>query len=124
MWSLGLTAAITLQAGPGLGAALAETFARAGHPVAIGARTLSKLETLAASINETTQGTGSPQVKAFSVDATDTRSVRDFVKKASGAWSADTHLHVGVWNPNTGFGIRPFQEWTEAQVNEALQVQV
>lgn len=111
------------QAGPGLGSALAEAFALAGHPVAIGARTQSKVDKIANEINEKIDN-GYQNVKAFSVDATDTNSVRQFVKQASKAWSPDTFLHVGIWNPNAGFGARPFNQWTETQMQEAFKVQV
>jgi len=88
---------------------------------------LDKLQSLATSINSSINKESQGKqdlVKAFSVDASDVQSVRNFVRQASKAWTTDTNIHVGIWNPNAGFGIRPFQQWSEQQVAEAYQVQV
>jgi NAD(P)-dependent dehydrogenase (short-subunit alcohol dehydrogenase family) len=63
-------------------------------------------------------------VKPFSVDASDSESVKKLVESAAGAWGPSAVLSVGIWNPNAGFGMRPFMEWTEEQVEMAVRVQV
>ncbi|CEH13721.1 17 beta-hydroxysteroid dehydrogenase type 3, HSD17B3 [Ceraceosorus bombacis] len=80
----------------------------------------SNPQSLADSINSSLP---SPLVKAFSVDATSSSSVSQFVADASKAWP-DAKPHVGVWNPTVGFGFKPFLKWTEAEVREAFEGQV
>jgi NAD(P)-dependent dehydrogenase (short-subunit alcohol dehydrogenase family) len=58
---------------PGTGQSLVKIFARAGHPVAIVSRTLSKLQTQADEINALVKQ--SDRVKPFAADATDEAAV-------------------------------------------------
>ena len=62
-----------MGAGPGMGQSLVKIFARAGHPVAIVSRTLSKLQTQADEINALVKQ--SDRVKPFAADATDEAAV-------------------------------------------------
>jgi NAD(P)-dependent dehydrogenase (short-subunit alcohol dehydrogenase family) len=68
---------IVLGVGPGLGAAVARRFAAAGHPVAIAARTVGRLEPIAAEI-EAAGG----RVKAYECDAIDENDVVDLFDTA------------------------------------------
>lgn len=62
---------IIVGAGPGLGFALAQTFAAAGHPIALLARSADKLETLAAELR-----TNDADVRGYAADASDPASLR------------------------------------------------
>ncbi|WP_432164072.1 SDR family oxidoreductase [Streptomyces tendae] len=62
--------AIIVGVGPGLGTALARTFAEAGHPVAILARSQERLDRYASELS------GSGPVRGFGADAADPGSLR------------------------------------------------
>lgn len=83
-------------------------------------RSAGPLEALA---NEINGELPAPKVKFFTVDATNTDSIRKLVEDAGKAWP-EAKLHTGVWNPTAGFKIAPFTEWSEQDMRGAFEAQV
>jgi short-subunit dehydrogenase len=74
---MSLGTAIIVGAGPGLGIALARTFATAGHNIALLARTAGKLETFANELRH-----DDVDVRGYSADASDPASLRGALSRA------------------------------------------
>jgi NAD(P)-dependent dehydrogenase (short-subunit alcohol dehydrogenase family) len=82
--------AIVLGVGPGLGAALGRRFAKAGYAVALAARNLERVKTLAAAI--AAQGGAA---RAYATDATDAGAVQALVAHAEAELGP---LEVAIYN--------------------------
>jgi len=81
--------ALIVGAGPGLGTALAKKFASEGYDLALAARNLDRVETLAAELSK-----GGATAKAFKVDVTNEDSMKSLfadVEKNVGAISVAVH---------------------------------
>ena len=127
--SLSKQIVVVLGAGPGIGFSVARKFSALGHPVALLARSLDKLEELAGQLNANDKG---GRAKAYAVDATDEQGLRstvaqvekDFSSGSVGEAHRGARIHTGVFNPNGGMSRKPFLELTTADIKEAYQIQV
>ncbi|MER5520771.1 SDR family NAD(P)-dependent oxidoreductase [Streptomyces sp. NPDC002763] len=94
--------ALVIGVGPGLGLALAEAFARDGHPVALFGRDAARLDKYATEL--TTEGR---TARAYSVDAADPEGLEAALKRAADELGAPEVLvyNVAVMSPDTPTGL-------------------
>ncbi|KAJ3191637.1 hypothetical protein HK101_007535 [Irineochytrium annulatum] len=105
--------AIVFGAGPGLGAGVARAFAQKGYSVALMARTASKLDAIADSINAAGgKAKGFPADISESSIATAFRAVRAEFKNAP--------IRVAVYNASS-FGMKPFLDTTRSEIEDSMQ---
>ncbi|MBW8801483.1 MAG: SDR family NAD(P)-dependent oxidoreductase [Streptomyces sp.] len=110
-----LGTAIIVGVGPGIGIALARTFADAGHPVAMLARDRAKLDTYAAELASTGQN-----VRGYAADAADPDNLRAALRSAITELGAPDVLvyNVGVLRRDSPVGGDD-QDWVD---NAAINV--
>jgi len=115
-----LGTAVIVGVGPGIGAALARTFATAGHPVAMLARDKARLDTYAAELAATGQ-----DVRGYAADASDPGSLRAAVRSAITELGAPDVLvyNVGVLRPDAPTGGDD-QEWAHVTAINVLGARV
>jgi short-subunit dehydrogenase len=117
---MALGTAVIVGAGPGLGAALARTFATAGHPVAMLARDKARLDTLAAELAST-----GPCVRGYAADAAEPGGLRAALRSAiTGLGAPDVLVYnVGVLRPDSPTGGDD-QEWANVTAINVLGARV
>ena len=117
---MALGTAVIVGVGPGLGAALARTFATAGHPVAMLARDKARLDTLAAELAST-----GPGARGYAADAADPASLRAALRSAITDLGAPDVLvyNVGVLRPDSPTGGDD-QEWANVTAINVLGARV
>jgi NAD(P)-dependent dehydrogenase (short-subunit alcohol dehydrogenase family) len=115
-----LGTAVIVGVGPGIGAALARTFATAGHPVAMLARDKARLDTYAAELAATGQ-----DVRGYAADASDPGSLRAALRSAITELGAPDVLvyNVGVLRPDAPTGGDD-QEWAHVTAINVLGARV
>lgn len=115
-----LGTAVIVGVGPGLGAALARTFAQAGHPVAMLARDKAKLDTYAAELASTGQ-----HVRGYAADAAHPDGLRAALGTAVSELGAPDVLvyNVGVLRPDSPLGGGD-QYWTDVTAVNVLGARV
>ena len=114
--------AIIIGAGPGLGLALARTFAAAGHPVAMLARDKARLDDHAAQLSPAGSG---PAVRGYAADAGDPASLRAALGSAIAELGAPDVLvyNTGVLRPDSPTGGDD-QEWAGVTAINVLGARV
>ncbi|UZJ55434.1 hypothetical protein CBS101457_004754 [Exobasidium rhododendri] len=112
---------VILGCGPGLGYSCARTFAKAGHPVALLARSLPKLQGLADQINKEVKDSG--RARAYEVDATKGAQIERAFQQIQQDWKGQAFVKTAIHNPGGGFVIKPFMEATEDDLKMALETQ-
>lgn len=114
--------AIIVGVGPGLGAALARTFANAGHPVAMLARDKARLDTYAAQLAPAGPGR---VVRGYAADVADPASLRAALRAAITDLGAPDILvyNVGVLRPDSPTGGDD-QEWANVTAINVLGARV
>jgi len=112
--------AIIVGAGPGLGLALARTFAAAGHPVAMLARDKARLDDQAAQFSP-----DGPVVRGYATDAADPASLRAALGSAITELGAPDVLvyNTGVLRPDSPTGGDD-QEWAHVTAINVLGARV
>jgi NAD(P)-dependent dehydrogenase (short-subunit alcohol dehydrogenase family) len=112
---------VILGVGPGLGYSCAKIFAKAGHPIALLARSLPKLQSLADQINKDVNEPG--RARAYGVDATKKDQIEAAFQQIQQDWKGKAWVKTAIHNPGGGFSIKPFLESTEDDLRFALEVQ-
>ncbi len=97
--------AVITGASAGIGQAVARRMAERGMDVALGARRMDRLESLAAEIQESHEVTATP----FSLDVTDSKSVESFVAGAT-EMGGEEGISVLVNNAGLAKGVAPLTE--------------
>ena len=117
---MALGTAVIVGVGPGLGAALARTFANAGHPVAMLARDKAKLDGYAAELSATGQ-----DVRGYAADVADPASLRSALRSAITELGAPDVLvyNVGVLRPDSPTGGDD-QDWANKTAINVLGARV
>jgi len=112
--------AVIVGAGPGLGAALARTFATAGHPVALLARDQARLDAQAAGL-----AAAGHVVRGYAADAADPASLRAAIDVAITDLGAPDVLvyNAGVLRPDSPAGGDD-QEWAHVTAINILGARV
>jgi NADP-dependent 3-hydroxy acid dehydrogenase YdfG len=106
--------AVITGASSGIGAAAAEAFAEAGHPVVLGARRVDRLDALAAKIRD-----AGGEAVAVALDLTDPASIDRFAEQALAAFDGlDVVVNnAGTVDGNTGLGADPVEFAHAVQLN-------
>jgi NAD(P)-dependent dehydrogenase (short-subunit alcohol dehydrogenase family) len=114
--------AVIVGAGPGLGLALARTFAAAGHPVALLARDKARLDDHAAQLSPAGAG---PAVRGYTADAGDPASLRAALRSAIDELGPPDVLvyNTGVLRPDSPTGGDD-QEWANVTAINVLGARV
>jgi NADP-dependent 3-hydroxy acid dehydrogenase YdfG len=117
---MALGTAVIIGVGPGLGLAIARTFADAGHPVAMLARDKAKLDTYAADLASTGQ-----DVRGYAADAADPENLRTAIKSAITELGAPDVLvyNVGVLRRDSSVGGDD-QDWANVTAINVLGARV
>ena len=117
---MALGTAMIVGVGPGLGAALARTFATAGHPVAMLARDKARLDAYAAQL-----AAAGPDVRGYAADVADPASLRAALRFAIAELGAPDVLvyNVGVLRPDSPTGGDD-QEWANITAINVLGARV
>ena len=114
--------AIIVGAGPGLGFALARTFATAGHPVAMLARDKARLDDHAARLSPAGAG---PAVRGYAADAADPQRLRATLTSAIAELGPPDVLvyNIGVLRPDSPTGGDD-QHWADVTALNVLGARV
>ena len=117
---MALGTAVIVGVGPGLGLALARTFADAGHPVAMLALDKAKLDTYAAEVAATGQ-----DVRGYVADAADPANLRAALQSAITELGAPDVLvyNVGVLREDSPIGGDD-QHWANVTAANVLGARV
>ncbi|MEV7865003.1 SDR family NAD(P)-dependent oxidoreductase [Streptomyces sp. NPDC088124] len=115
-----LGTAVIVGVGPGLGLAIARTFAQAGHPVAMLARDKARLDTYAAELAATGQ-----DIRGYVTDATDPDSLRAAIHSAITELGAPDVLvyNVGVLRKDSPIGGDD-RDWADVTAINVLGARV
>jgi NAD(P)-dependent dehydrogenase (short-subunit alcohol dehydrogenase family) len=118
--TMAIGTAVIVGAGPGLGLALARTFAGAGHPVALLARDKARLDTHAAELASI-----GPDVRGYAADVADPASLRAAIQSAIAELGAPDVLvyNTGVLRPDAPTGGDD-QEWAHVTAINILGARV
>lgn len=117
---MALGTAVIVGVGPGLGLAIARTFADAGHPVAMLARDKAKLDTHAAELTSTGQ-----DVRGYAADAADPDNLRAALHRAITELGAPDVLvyNVGVLRKDSPIGGDD-RDWADATAVNVLGARI
>lgn len=117
---MALGTAVIVGVGPGIGLALARTFAEAGHPVAMLARDKARLDTYAAELASTGQ-----DVRGYVADAADPDNLRAALHSAISELGAPDVLvyNVGVRRKDSPIGGDD-QDWARVTAMNVLGARV
>jgi NAD(P)-dependent dehydrogenase (short-subunit alcohol dehydrogenase family) len=117
---MALGTAVIVGVGPGLGLALARTFAGAGHPVAMLARDKARLDGYAAELAATGQ-----EVRGYTADVADPANLRAAIRTAITDLGAPDVLvyNVGVLRRDSPLGGDD-QEWADVTAINVLGARV
>ncbi|MET8272084.1 MULTISPECIES: SDR family oxidoreductase [unclassified Streptomyces] len=118
--AMALGTAVIVGVGPGLGLAIARTFANAGHPVAMLARDKARLDTYAAGLATTGQ-----DVRGYVADAADPDNLRAALHSAITELGAPDVLvyNVGVLRKDSPIGGDD-QDWANVTAINVLGARV
>ncbi|KAG0666640.1 hypothetical protein C6P46_004306 [Rhodotorula mucilaginosa] len=108
--------AVVVGAGPGLGAALARTFAAHHSAVAVLGRTLKTVEGVADDVRKS-----GGDANAFACDVTDAQSVQDAFAAIKQKWPSH-QLRAALFNANSPFIMKPFLELTSEDIKPGVDV--
>ncbi|WP_405577193.1 SDR family oxidoreductase [Streptomyces sp. NBC_01190] len=117
---MALGTVVIVGVGPGMGIALARTFAEAGHPVAMLARDKAKLDGYAADLASTGQ-----EVRGYAADAADPESLRAAIRAAISELGAPDVLvyNAGVVRRDSPIGGDD-QDWAHVTAINVLGARV
>jgi len=115
-----LGTAVIVGVGPGLGLALARTFANAGHPIAMLARGKAQLDVYAAEL-----GSAGQEARGYVTDASDPDNLRAAIHSAIAEMGAPDVLiyNVGVLTPDSAVGGDD-QDWVHVTAINILGARV
>jgi NADP-dependent 3-hydroxy acid dehydrogenase YdfG len=115
-----LGTAVIVGVGPGLGLALARTFANAGHPITMLARGKAQLDVYAAEL-----GSAGQEARGYVTDASDPDNLRAAIHSAIAEMGAPDVLiyNVGVLTPDSAVGGDD-QDWVHVTAINILGARV